>query len=76
MKHKVKNEIEHKFSQRLKELRNERGLGYKEFSEFMEISQGTLALWESGGETNFSMLVKIARYFGVSVGYLLGEEDV
>lgn len=61
---------------RLKELRKEKKLTQKELADIAEVSKRTLAYWEKG-ETNIKpdKAQKLADYFGVSVGYLLGYDD-
>lgn len=61
---------------RLKELRKEKKLTQKELADIAEVSKRTLAYWEKG-ETNIKpdKAKKLADYFGVSVGYLLGYDD-
>ena len=39
------------------------------------ISSGTVTLWKKGSVPNHSNLVKLSDYFGVTTGYLLGQED-
>lgn len=61
---------------RLKELRTAHGLRQIDFAKEMGILQSTLSSWENGRyEPDNEMLVKMANYFNVSVGYLLGRED-
>lgn len=61
------------FSERLKELRMEKGLTQNEFAEQFKIAQGTVGNWETGNrQPDFVMLDKIANYFNVSADYLLG----
>jgi len=64
------------FAKRLKELRNEKNLSIRKFSQILGIADTSYARYENNtSEPTQEMLVKIARYFGVTVGYLLGEED-
>ena len=64
------------FTVRFKELRNERGLSQREIAEMLGVSHISIARYELGGETTFDMLVKIAKFFGVTTDYLLGVEDI
>ena len=61
---------------RLKELRKEKKLTQKELAEETDIPYRTLQRWENG-ETDIKSekAEKLADYFGVSVGYLLGYDD-
>ena len=61
----------------LKKLRGEKRLSQAELAEILKISQQTIASWEVGRtEPDNEMLVKIAKYFDVSVDYLLGQTVV
>lgn len=40
----------------------------------LSIATGSITKWKNGTVPNGTTLQKIADYFGVSVGYLLGEE--
>lgn len=65
-----------KFSERLKELRQQRGLSQMQLAEQTGISQSAIAKWELGKtEPGASALITLAAFFGESVGYLLGLED-
>jgi len=64
------------FATRFRELRKEKELSQVALAQVLGISQKTLSDYERNYyEPTQEMLVKIARYFGVTVGYLLGEED-
>lgn len=68
--------IMNKFNQKLKELREEKSLLQKQLAVELEVSQVTIARWETGNrEPSLDTLIKIARYFCVSTDYLLGLED-
>lgn len=65
------------FSERLKELRNERGLSQSDLGKALNMSQQGIAKWEVGTATpNPEMLSRIALFFGVSVDYLVGKTDI
>lgn len=61
---------------RLKELRKEKKLTQKELADYLGINEKTISRWENG-ESNIKpeKAKKLADYFGVSVGYLLGYDD-
>ena len=60
---------------RLKNLRNSRRLSQKDFAQALEVSQQTVASWESGRtEPSNAALTAIADYFNVSADYLLGRD--
>ena len=61
---------------KLKELRKEKKLSQKEIAKEMSISEKTLSRWENGeSQIKPEKAQKLADYFGVSVGYLLGYND-
>ena len=65
-----------KFSERLKELRLEKGISQMELSKITGISQSAIAKWElCKTEPTASALITLSKYFGESVDYLLGIED-
>lgn len=65
------------FAQRLKQLRKKIVISQAELAKQFNISTGTIGMWETGQRMPDSdMLVKIAQYFGVSVDYLLGNDEM
>ena len=61
---------------RLKELRKEKKLTQKELAEETDIPYRTLQRWENGeSQIKPKKAEKLADYFGVSIGYLLGYDD-
>ena len=67
-----------KFSNRLKELRIEKGLSQENLSKELnyKISQSAIAMWELNKRIpNLDALIILAQYFGVSIDYLAGLED-
>ena len=64
------------FSQRLKELRNEKNLTQKELALYLGLSANSICEWEKNRcEPNFDSLKKLSELFECSVGYILGVED-
>lgn len=62
--------------QRLKELRQEKGLTQKQLSKDLNINSVTYLHYEKNQrEPSLSLLVEFAKYFDVSIDYLLGVED-
>ena len=60
--------------QKIDELRKERGLSQKEFGKLIGAAQNTVCNWENGKrEPDTQTLNKIAKFFGVSVDYLLSN---
>ena len=69
-------EYSNKFGQRVKELRDEKELTQKQLAKFMNVNQTTIHYWETrNDETDYTTLCRLAEFFGVSVGYLLGVEE-
>ncbi len=65
-----------KFSERLKELRQERGLSIQRLAKEVQISSSALCRWENcQADIKGSQLVILAKYFGVTIDYLMGLED-
>lgn len=62
--------------QRLKELREEKGLTQKQLAEKLGINSVTYLHYEKEQrEPPLAMLADISRFYGVSVDYLLGLTD-
>ena len=65
-----------KFSERLKELRQERGLSIQGLAKEVKISSSSLCRWENcQADVKGSQLIILAGYFGVTIDYLMGLED-
>ena len=65
-----------KFSERLKELREEKNLTQKELADKVLVSQAAIARWEEGKRSpNLDALILIANFFDVSLDYLVGREN-
>ena len=64
------------FAVRFKSIRTQKGFTQLEMAEFLDCSQQTINVWESGQHTpKIAMLVKIADSFSVSVDWLLGRKE-
>lgn len=64
------------FAQRLKELRQARGLRQRELSGALDIPRNTIASWETGRRfPEVSAAQRLADFFGVTLDYLLGRSD-
>lgn len=62
---------------KIKELRQEIGLSQAELAKIVNTTQKNISNWENGlNEPDFSALIQFAKYFGVSVDYLLGVEEI
>ena len=59
---------------RLKELRKEQKLSQKDVAKIVNYSQHLVSAWELGHrEPNIDALIKLARYFNVTIDYLVGK---
>lgn len=64
------------FSERIKEVRESKGLSQTIVAEKLGVSKQSVANWENGNVMpSIDMLIKISRYFNVSSDYLLGMEN-
>lgn len=64
------------FKDNLKALRIEAKLGQVELAKKLDVSKGIISLWENGlREPNMSSLIAIAKFFNVSIDYLVGLEQ-
>lgn len=65
------------FEDRLKRLREARGLGQKEVSDHLNLKSRTYSSYENNErEPNSEVLVAMSKYFGVSIDYLLGVDKL
>ena len=64
------------FPERLKELREEAGIGQTQLAKELEVSKGIISLWENSlREPKLSNLIAIAKFFDVTIDYLAGLSD-
>ena len=64
------------FGERVRELREEKGLSRKELAEVFNLKQGAIYEWENRGkQTDYATLCKLADFFQVSLDYLLGRTN-
>ena len=63
------------FCERLKELRQEVGVGQVELARNIGVSKGIISLWENGlREPTMTNLIALADFFDVSIDYLVGHD--
>ncbi len=68
--------MENIFAERLKELRQEHKIGQVELAKQIGVSKGVISLWENDlREPGMFNLIALAKYFGVSVDFLVGLDD-
>jgi len=61
---------------KLKELREEKGLSQTKLGEALGVDQTTISQYERGvREPNIQTIKKICDFFGVSADYLLGRTE-
>ena len=64
------------FAERLKELRTEKGVSIMTLGKAICVSDATICRWENGiSDIKSDQLIGLAKYFGVSVDFLLGLEN-
>lgn len=64
------------FGAKLKELRQERGIGQVELASAIHVSKGVISLWENDlREPVMSNLIALADFFDVSLDDLTGRQD-
>lgn len=64
------------FGERLRALRQERGIGQIQLAKELDVGKSIISLWEQDKcEPTLSKLAAMARFFGVSVDYLAGLEN-
>jgi transcriptional regulator with XRE-family HTH domain len=65
-----------KFAERLKELRTKTSVTQKNLAELLDVTIRTIVYYEKGErEPSIDKLLILARYFGVTVDYLVGNSD-
>ena len=62
--------------QRIRALREARGMTQKELGNFLGMSQTGYSKYETGeNDIPVVILIKLARFYQTSIDYLLGETD-
>ena len=60
----------------LRRLRKENGLTQQQVADFLHLDRSTYAYYESGRtKINIDILIRLARFFQVSLASLVGEEE-
>lgn len=63
------------FKENLKSLRTEANIGQVELAKKLGVSSGIISLWENGlREPGMYSLIAIAKFFNVSLDFLVGLE--
>ena len=64
------------FNKRLKELRTKKNLSQNELAKRAGLTKTSVNHWENGKcLPNANAIIALAKYFGVTTDYLLGESD-
>ena len=64
------------FAERLKELRTEKGLSISGLAKKVNIGSSSICRWENcQADVKGSQLIALARFFGVTIDYLMGLEN-
>ena len=64
------------FKENLKSLRIENNIGQVELAKAIGVSKGIISLWENGlREPSMSSLIQLAKFFSVSIDFLVGLEQ-
>lgn len=76
LKLKTEGEKMKVFPQRLKELRQKKGLTQQNIADLVHVNRVTYTNWEKGNrEPNFETLLKLASILNTTTSYLLGEKN-
>ena len=63
--------------ERLLQLRKERGMTQKQLARQLHVARSTIAAYENGrGQPSYSVLCELADFFGVSLDYLFGRNEI
>lgn len=66
----------YQLNERLKELRKRDSISQNQLAKKMELTRATINAWEMGiSFPNAQSLIMLAKYFKVSVDYILGLSD-
>jgi len=64
------------FGEILKAVRTEKGIGQVELAKSINVSKGTISLWENNlREPKLSNLIALSKFFNVSLDYLAGLSE-
>jgi len=62
--------------QRIRDLREDKDLNQAQLAELLNVSQSTYSRYESGGlDIPSEALITLAKFYGVTVDYILGLCD-
>ena len=62
--------------QRIRDLRNDHDLNQQQIADYLDMSQTGYSKYEVGtNDIPTQILIRLARFYNVSIDYLLGETD-
>ncbi len=65
-----------KFKDRLREIRKYNKITQKQLGNHLKITEQTVSKYETGvSEPNIEMIIEIAKFFNVTIDYLLGNDN-
>ena len=69
------------FAERLRLLRNQKGISQQELADYLDVNKQTISGYERGvrrpaGENSLEIYEKLADYFNVDTSFLMGLSDV
>ena len=68
--------MENTFGKNLKQLREIAKIGQIQLAKALGVSKGIISMWENGlREPTMSSLISLAKFFNVSIDYLVGLEN-
>ena len=65
------------FASRIKKLRTDKGLSLDGLANELKINKSRIGMWETNGTVpRDDILIKLSKYFDVSIDYLLGNNQM
>lgn len=65
------------FAERLRELRNDKGLSMKDLAKQINATDAAISNWENDiNEPKLSYIINLCKFFDISADYLMGLSDV
>lgn len=66
-----------KFQERIRKLRSDAQITMDELAKALGVSKSRINMWENAGTVpKEDILVRISKYFNVSIDYLLGNDEM
>ncbi len=65
------------FSERIRKIRLNNNMTMDELAKLFNITKSRISMWENNGVVpREEILIKLSKYFNVSIDYLLGNEKI